>query len=579
MSADAEGTISARKAHVIGRSQISILVALLVFTLTTVGTAPEASASGGPGDRIVKVRQPDGSRRWQSEFASLSFRLRGRSAADAGPVSVDVEFVEFVIPNDPRFVDQWNFNQVRIPTAWDSATGVGVTVAVLDTGVSPGPDLACRAFVAPFDTFTGFAGMDAVRDLRGHGTHVTGTIAQCTDNAQGFAGTARDATIMPVRVLDDTGTGTSQRVANGILHAVENGADVINLSLGFDCFGESWPTCGDYAVDMEIEAAVAAGVVIVAAAGNDGFDHLSYPANHPLVIAVGASDATGTNTDYSSGGTGLDLLAPGGQTLRGELIYQETVPDDGTLNHGYFGKIGTSMAAPHVSGIVAMMLEHNPSLSPLKVRCTLIDTVEDVGAPGWDPYSGWGEVRADTAVTHRGEFFTDVTTEWFEPDLSVVVNDGIVDGFKDCTFRPESDVTRAQSVKLLVVALDEAGIEAPQQIFTDVPGTAWSAGFIQRGYEAGWVTGYEDGTFRPGVPITRIDLAVFATKAMGYEPIDADVPPFPDVSTDDWFHAWLTSAKVNGVIHGHGDGTFRPSVPVTRAQAVTILYNMLYPEQ
>lgn len=224
-----------------------------------------------------------------------------------------------------------------------------------------------------------------------------------------------------------------------------------------------------------------------------------------------------------------------------------------------------------------MLLEDHPNLTPGQVRCTLFDTAQDLGTEGWDSASGWGEVRADAAVTHSGEFFTDVPSERFEIYVSGLVDLGIIAGYPDCTYRPFADVTRAESVKLLVEAIDETPTSDPQRVFSDVSPSQWHAGYIERGHLLGWATGYEDATFKPNTPITRIDLAIFATKAMGFEPIDAEESSFSDVSPDAWYHPWLESAKANGVIQGYPDGTFRPETPVNRAEAATIIHNILHP--
>lgn len=552
---------------------VAVVVGLLATSPPVRAKAPETPTTV---EQIVKVRHADGSARWESVRSSGIDRFTQSGTTVSGSAA-NHRFVELGTPNDFYFDEQWNFTQIGLETAWNTSTGAGTTVAVLDTGITPGPDFGCRAFVSPYDSFSGGETMESVIDRRGHGTHVAATIGECSDNSIGLAGIGWDSSIMPVKVLDDDGSGTSLTLANGIIHAVENGADVINLSLGFNCEGTPWPVCSSPAVDAEIQAAVDAGVVIVAASGNDGAGSLNYPAVNPNVIAVGASNSNGQATAYSNGGVTLDVLAPGGDASLDEYIYQETVEGVGSPNHAYLGKQGTSMAAPHVAGTVALMLEDRPRLSPLQVRCILIETAADFGVTGWDERSGWGEVRADAAVTHSGEFFTDVSSQWFEPHVSSLVTDGIIDGYPDCSYRPFGDVTRAESVKLLIEAIDDSPTAEPEQVFDDVFTWQWHAGYIERGEQLGWATGYDDNTFHPDTPITRIDLAVFATMAMGFEPIDAEESSFSDVSPEAWYHPWLESAKANGVIQGYPDGTFRPDNPVNRAEAATIIYNILHP--
>jgi len=303
-------------------------------------------------------------------------------------------------PNDPYFDRQWNMRRVGVPDAWSYGRGNGVTVAVLDSGIGTGgEDLTCRTFVAPYNAFTDGTTLADVVDDDGHGTHVTGTIAQCTDNGVGVAGLAPEVRIMPVKVLTG-GTGKSLVVAAGIQWAVDHGADVINLSLGSSCAAD-WPTCRDPVLDDAIDTAVAAGVTVVVAAGNDGAGYVGTPANSPNAIAVGATRADDTVATYSSGGTDLDLVAPGGNS--GDVdgngypdgILQETV------NGGvwaYYWYTGTSMASPHVAATAALLAAAAPTLTPAEIAAVIENTATDLGTPGWDPESGAGLLRTDAAI-------------------------------------------------------------------------------------------------------------------------------------------------------------------------------------
>jgi len=270
-------------------------------------------------------------------------------------------------PNDTFFSEQWNFYDVLAPEAWQHGwTGSGATVAVIDTGVNPGPDLACRTFVDDFNAITDIAGPGSALDDEGHGTHVTGTIAQCTDNAYGASGLAYNTAIMPIKVLDSSGSGSDADVAQGIDWARTHGADVINMSLG-DC-----PTCSATIVDDAITAAANADVLLVAAAGNDAHNLVDYPANHPDVMAVSALDANLNLTGYSNYGASLSLSAPGGDITQDlnhdgwpDGILQETRhPGDDDWYFWYYE--GTSMASPHVAAAPAMLRAAYPPLPPLR---------------------------------------------------------------------------------------------------------------------------------------------------------------------------------------------------------------------
>jgi subtilisin family serine protease len=297
-------------------------------------------------------------------------------------------------PNDPLFSSQWHLQQVNAPTAWDYSDGSGVTVAVLDSGVGlGGEDLKCRTFVHPYNAISDEAGPVAMADFTGHGTHIIGTVAQCTNNAIGTAGMAPAAAIMPVKVMNKYAETTTETLARGMAWAIDHGADVINLSFGIDCAGP-WPACSDYVIDFLIETANDAGITIVASTGNDGSEFVSSPANHPLTIAVGATTIAGTPASYSAHGEALDVVAPGGSRYAG--VWQETFDDNGVW--GYYAWDGTSMAAPHVAGTVALMKSVNPEASPQYIRDVLTATAVDLGEPGWDPLSGYGRIDAAGAV-------------------------------------------------------------------------------------------------------------------------------------------------------------------------------------
>ncbi|MEM8675408.1 MAG: S8 family peptidase [Cyanobacteria bacterium P01_G01_bin.67] len=274
-------------------------------------------------------------------------------------LSKDTEYIEanyiyktLAIPDDPEYSKQWNFRNINIEQAWDETKGAGVTVAVIDTGVSKVPDLKSTKFVKGYDFVNN---KDDASDDNGHGTHVAGTIAQSTNNGYGVAGIAYEASIMPLKVLSGSGGGTIADIAEAIKFAADNDADVINMSLG-----------GGGASNMMEEAikyAHSKGIVIVAAAGNEGRNASSYPARYPDVISVSATDAAGDKATYSNFGAGVDISAPGGSET-GKII-QNTI-NPGTGKSVFVGFQGTSMAAPHVAGVAAL------------ISATGVDTPEEV---------------------------------------------------------------------------------------------------------------------------------------------------------------------------------------------------------
>jgi subtilisin family serine protease len=298
------------------------------------------------------------------------------------------QFFQLVSPI-PRQQAQWGLTAIQAPTAWDVSLGEGVVVAVVDTGI----DLSHRD-IAPNVANTGVNLLQpggSLDDDFGHGTHVAGIIAAATNNSVGVAGMAWGARILPIRVADGSG-GTVYNIARGIEQAVALGARVINISLG-----NKRPS---RYLKEQVDLALAKGVVIVAAAGNSALEGnaLQYPAAYPGVIAVGAVGldqqalATGQTTyvrpDFSAFNSAVTVCAPGVDIL-------STVP----VRFGeYAYASGTSMAAPFVSGTVALMLSRNPGMMPAQVLDKLQASAQDLGARGIDPFYGAGLINAAAAV-------------------------------------------------------------------------------------------------------------------------------------------------------------------------------------
>lgn len=303
------------------------------------------------------------------------------------------------VPNDPLYRYQWHMDSIQAPQAWDIGDGVGVVVGVLDTGLATAGSNDGISCVKP--------GYDMVNndadptDGNGHGTHVSGTIAQATDNNAGVAGVAHGSCVMPVKVLDDSGSGSFANIADGIYYAVDHGALVINMSLGINA---RYRVTNDPIMDPALDYAYANGVTVVAAAGNDGNRrNVSYPAIYPSVIAVGATDLRNQITSYSNQGKGLDLVAPGGDTNRddngdgyGDGVLQET-RYNGTWAYYFFQ--GTSMASPHVAGAAAVLIGSGVATTPDQVRQRLSDTALDLGSAGFDNTYGYGLVQLYDALT------------------------------------------------------------------------------------------------------------------------------------------------------------------------------------
>ncbi len=308
-------------------------------------------------------------------------------------------------PNDPFYAYQWHMPQVQSDAAWSINRGADVVVAIVDTGVSRGSDLQCRTFVSPYNAITDTSGEFAAQDQNGHGTHVAGTVGQCTDNNVGVTGLAPDVKIMPVRVLDADGTGSMSQIGTGIRWAADHGAHVINMSLGMDCYGASYDSCRDAFVDDAIAYAVSKDIVIVAAAGNSSGSTPYYPANHPDVIAVAAVDYNRNLAPYSNRGSAISVSAPGGNLnvdANGDDyvdgVLQETFDDSGSW--GYYFFQGTSMASPHVAAAAALLRSYVPAANRTQVQQALEQTAMDLGAPGKDNTYGYGLIQVADALRY-----------------------------------------------------------------------------------------------------------------------------------------------------------------------------------
>ncbi|WNH50976.1 S8 family peptidase [Stenotrophomonas oahuensis] len=370
------------------------------------------------GPTVVKADRP--------LDAAESELLMRRLAADPNVEYVEVDQLmrHTLTPNDPRLSEQWGFgtsaSSINVRPAWDKSTGTGVVVAVIDTGITNHPDL--NANILPGYDFISDAAM--ARDGGGrdnnpndegdwyaanecgagypasnsswHGTHVAGTIAAVTNNAVGVAGTAYNAKIVPVRVLGKCGGYTSD-IADAIVWASggtvsgvpanANPAEVINMSLGGS--GSCSTT-----YQNAINGAVSRGTTVVVAAGNSNTNVSSaVPANCPNVIAVAATTSAGSRASFSNYGTGIDISAPGASILS-TLNTGTTVP--GSASYASYN--GTSMAAPHVAGVVALMqAAATTALTPAQVESILKSTARPL--PGaCSGGCGAGIADADAAV-------------------------------------------------------------------------------------------------------------------------------------------------------------------------------------
>ncbi len=279
-----------------------------------------------------------------------------------------------VYPNDLFYSRQWGLSQIRSPEAWPLSKGAGVLIAVLDTGTDYAhPDLSGKVRTdIDYDYINGdFNAMDD----NGHGTHVSGIAAAATNNSQGVAGLGWEATILPLKVLDDKGRGSTAQLIPAIHYAADQGVKVINMSLG-------GATACPSTLQDAVNYAYSRGVLLVAAAGNDGGNQTVFPANCDHVLGVAATTSSDTRAYFSNYGDHVSVAAPGTE------IYS-TLPGS-----GYSYMQGTSMATPFVAGLAAMVYAYFPSYTPDQVASAILDNAKDLDSPGWDMYSGCGRIDA-----------------------------------------------------------------------------------------------------------------------------------------------------------------------------------------
>jgi subtilisin family serine protease len=598
------------------------LAPALLAALVALPVAPALAVPAEAGvevEVVALVERVDGSLAVQeqtvdsaAEADDLLAELRAHEDVVAADVPVAVR-----IAADPLQDQQWGLAAVHAERAWELGDAAGQVVAVVDTGVvTSHPDLA-DALTAGQDFVDGDADPN---DLNGHGTHVAGIVAGVAGNGIGIAGVAPGARVMPVRVLEADGSGSSATVTRGILWAADNGATVINLSLG----GPE----RDSVLERAIDYARGKGVTVVAAAGNQGLtgDPVNYPAASPGVLAVGAVDSGLTRPGFSSSGDHLAVAAPGVQVL-------STVPG----GWGYMS--GTSMAAPSVAAAAAVLkaaaVRAGSALSATALRDLLTSTAADLGAPGHDRYHGAGlldlyaarskqvtdgqpgpaaaapapapaappeparnaapEAAPDTPAAPvpvlrdlslacplaslPTTLLGDLTGNHHRRAVECLLWWRVASGRSATSYEPASTVTRGQMATFLAnTVLRSGGSLPPADLarFADDDGTTHEQS-IGRLAAAGIVQGTAAGTYAPGAPVTRAQMATFLVRS--YEHISgsalaAPALPFLDVAPGG--HADnVAKATGAGLTAGATATAFRPADAVRRDQMGSFVARVL----
>lgn len=341
-------------------------------------------------------------------------------AATAAPVAPTVARPAAAIssPDDPYYAKQWGPQQVRAEQAWDTSTGSGAVIAIVDSGVDlnhedlKGQLVRGATFVDGCNPSCGngdWKGPDGEPDGDEHGTHVAGSAAAATDNGKGIAGVAPNAKIMPVKVLEE-GSGSFEDIAHGIRWAANHDADVINMSLGAIQGVQALVVTGLISdVQDAIRYANSKGVAVIAAAGNDAVPVCNTPAFDFGAMCVVATDKREAKAAYSSGGVDPELLtvsAPGGSILPicGEDIVSTVPAGTGRstvcgYTKAYDEYAGTSMATPHVAGVAALLAAQGRSVDNIYDALTSTARQPETNVRGvFTPVFGYGIVDANAAV-------------------------------------------------------------------------------------------------------------------------------------------------------------------------------------
>lgn len=538
--------------------------------------------------------------------------------------SPDRIFQHTLSPNDPQYPNQWHYYGtygINAPAAWDLTTGSSnIVVAVVDTGITNHADLSGRTvagydFIAdsliandgggrdsnpsdPGDWITaaenasGYFQGCGTSDSSWHGTHVSGTIGAASNNGSGVAGINWVSKIQPIRVLGKCGGYMSDIIdgmkwASGLsvagIPANATPSKVINLSLG------GYGSC-DATLQAAVNAIVSNGSILVIAAGNNNANAANYsPGNCANVITVAATNSAGSRSYYSNYGSSVEIAAPGGEQ------YYSNDPGGvlSTLNTGtttpasdtYIYYQGTSMASPHVAGVVSLMTSVNPYLSPDQVRQLLQSTAK--AFPGGSSCNtsicGSGLVDAYAAVdASTPQTFYDVLKgHWAASYIVRLYNAGITGGCSasPLLYCPGSGVTRAEMAVFLLRGIHGSSYTPPavgaSTGFDDVPTTHWAAAWIKQLAAENITSGCDANNFCPTRIVTRDSMAVFLLKA---KHTSSYVPPavgastgFSDVPTTHWAAAWIKQLAAENISTGCGGGAFCPSGTVARDQMAVFL--------
>ncbi|MDV2886382.1 S8 family serine peptidase [Alkalihalophilus pseudofirmus] len=478
----------------------------------------------------------------------------------------------------------WGLEHLSIPSSWASGyTGRGVKVAVIDSGINTShPALKVAGGVSMVGYTTSY------NDDEGHGTHSAGIIAAHSRNANVY-GVAHGVELYAVKSLDRSGNGRLVDTIRGIEWAVDKGVDIINLSLG--------TTTPSTALKAAVDKAFENDVLVVAAAGNkkENFSvtkPVEYPAKYGSVIAVSAVDSRNRLAAFSASGPEIEFAAPG------VSIYSTH------LGSNYRNMNGTSMAAPFVTGVLALYKEANPDLSAREIRSLAQRSAKSLSS-GRSEQFGYGLIHPPTkpkesqikpperltgvVTERRADGRATVSLSWNKPEVNQALTYNIYRGstmISSVSKESFTEALRPGTYSYQVTAVNESGIESVKsspfsitvkeptvedsRVFKDVSPGFWAYPHINYLLEEGIISGYRDGTFQPNAPVRRGQAVAMLARALEWEH-KPSATRFNDVDETYFASGAIEKAVEARIISGYPDGSFRPNAPITRAQMAAIL--------
>jgi subtilisin len=476
----------------------------------------------------------------------------------------------------------WAHSNINIPAKVPATlSGKGVKIAVIDTGVdSNHQDLTVKEGICTLDdTFNPDACDHGFLDENGHGTHVAGIIA-AKNNTIGIVGVAPDAEIYAVKALDGNGDGTTSTIMAGIDWAIRKGVDIINMSLTTE-----YPDMG---IKAMVDKANANGIIVIAAAGNDGTisgsdETVMYPGKFPSVIAVASVKLDNRRASTSATGAEIELSAPG------EMIYS-TLPTR-VAAAGYGTMSGTSMAAPFVAGMAALYKEKFPSYTNEQIRSLLQKNAKDLGIAGRDRLYGYGLIQTDSVPVENAQAPITVTNSGngsFKLNMQPILEkyqgysisrDGkmIANNLAGTTFEDygtKGDIKYTiypwANGSMLTEKKDEAVITINSPAIPDLTNAAWYSRNMMYLYSIGVLKGDASNRLQPSKYVTRAEAVAMMGRALGLAGKQR-VTKFSDVPSSSFASGYIQSAVEHGIISGRADGSFRPNDLVTRAEMAIML--------